>query len=197
MICHGHSAQTRLTPEEYLVRERLAETKSEYYQGEVFARAAASEKHNVIVTNLVFSLAGSVRQRDCRVYSSDMRLLVSNTGLYTYPDVMVVCGKPVLAEQQGDVLTNPLLIVEVLSESTKDYDRGGKFHQYMRIPSLQEYLTVSQTERLIDQSIRQADNSWLIRKLAPANGNVPLHSLGIELDFADVYDKVAFENEVN
>jgi len=180
----------RFTPEEYLVRERLAETKSEYYQGGVFAMAGASEKHNLIVANLVSSLVSGLRHRDCRVYPSDMRLLISETGLYTYPDVMVVCGKPVLAETQGDVLTNPLLIIEVLSESTKDYDSGGKFHQYMRIPSLLEYLTVSQTEMLIDQSVRQADNSWLVREVVPDSGNVPVRCLGVELDFADVYDKV-------
>jgi Uma2 family endonuclease len=184
----------RLSPEEYLIRERLAETKSEYYQGEVFAMAGASENHNLIVANVVSCLVSGLRHRDCRVYPSDMRLLVSSTGLYTYPDVMVVCGKSVLAETQGDVLTNPLLIIEVLSESTKDYDRGGKFHQYMRIPSLQEYLTVSQTERLIDQSIRQDDNSWLIREITPGSGHVPLRSLGIELDFSDVYDKIEFNN---
>ncbi len=182
----------RLTPEEYLIRERLAETKSEYYHGEVFAMAGASESHNVIVANLVSCLVFNLRQRDCRVYPNDMRLLVSDTGLYTYPDVMVVCGKPVLAEAQGDVLTNPVLIVEVLSESTKDYDRGGKFHQYMRIPSLQEYLTVSQSERLIDRRVRQADESWTIREHFPANGRVPLTCLGVELDFDDVYDKVEF-----
>ena len=179
-----------MTPEEYLTRERLAETKSEYYQGEVFAMAGASRHHNVIVANLVSSLVVSLRKRDCEVYPSDMRLLVSDTGLYTYPDVAVVCGKPILAEAQGDVLTNPVLIIEVLSESTKDYDRGGKFHQYMRIPSLQEYLTVSQGEMLIDQSVRQVDNSWLVRELVPANGKVPLRCLGIELDFAEVYDKI-------
>jgi len=184
----------RLSPEEYLIRERLAETKSEYYQGEVFAMAGASENHNLIVANVVSCLVSGLRHRDCRVYPSDMRLLVSSTGLYTYADVMVVCGKSVLAETQGDVLTNPLLIIEVLSESTKDYDRGGKFHQYMRIPSLQEYLTVSQTETLIDQSIRQDDNSWLIREITPASGHVPLRSLGIELDFSDVYDKIEFNN---
>ena len=184
----------RLSPEEYLIRERLAETKSEYYQGEVFAMAGASENHNLIVANVVSCLVSGLRHRDCRVYPSDMRLLISSTGLYTYADVMVVCGKSVLAETQGDVLTNPLLIIEVLSESTKDYDRGGKFHQYMRIPSLQEYLTVSQTETLIDQSIRQDDNSWLIREITPASGHVPLRSLGIELDFSDVYDKIEFNN---
>ena len=181
-----------LTPEEYLVRERLAPTKSEYYRGEVFAMAGASERHNLIVTNLVASLVTSLRGRNYRVYSSDMRVLVCDTGLYTYPDVVVVCGKPALADTEGDVLTNPVLLVEVLSESTKDYDRGGKFHQYMRIPSLQEYLTVSQTEMMIDASIRQADNSWLIRELVPANGKVSIQCLGIELDFAEVYDQVEF-----
>jgi Uma2 family endonuclease len=122
-----------------------------------------------------------------------MRLLVNDTALYTYPDVMVVCGKPILADTQGDVLTNPVLIIEVLSESTKDYDRGGKFHQYMRIPSLQEYLTVSQTEMMIDRSVRQGLDSWLIRKFTPANGTVPIECLGVELDFTDVYDKIEFD----
>jgi Uma2 family endonuclease len=183
----------RLTPEEYLVRERLAETKSEYYQGETFAMAGASERHNSIVINLVLSLGASLRQRNCKIYSSDMRLLVNDTALYTYPDVMAVCGKPILADAQGDVLTNPVLIIEVLSESTKDYDRGGKFHQYMRIPSLQEYLTVSQTEMMIDRSVRQGLDSWLIRKFTPANGTVPIECLGVELDFTDVYDKIEFD----
>ena len=183
-----------LTPEEYLVRERLAETRSEYYQGEVFAMAGASEKHNTIVTNLVASLVTKLRGRKCRIYSSDMRLLVSDAGLYTYPDVLVVCGKPILADTHADILTNPALIIEVLSETTKDYDRGGKFHQYMRIPSLQEYLTVSQTEMLIDKRIRQADNSWVIREVVPSNGKVVIECLGIELDFAEIYDQVEFDD---
>ena len=181
-----------LTPEEYLATERLAQTKSEYYDGEVFAMAGAGLNHNRIVINLIASLRDGLRGRDCEVLGSDMRLLVSDTGLYTYPDVTVVCGKPILADAQSDILTNPLLIIEVLSESTKDYDRGGKFHQYMRVPSLQEYLTVSQTEMLIDHNVRQADNSWVIREITPTNGKVPLRSLGVELDFADVYDKVTF-----
>ena len=186
----------RVTPEEYLVRERQAETRSEYYQGQIFAMAGTSEQHNLIVTNLVLSLGPSLRQRKCRVYATDMRVLVSETGLYTYPDVVVVCGKPILADKHGDILTNPVVLIEVLSESTKDYDRGGKFHQYMRIASLQQYLTVSQTEMLIDQRIRQADNSWLIREFVPANGKVPIKSLGVELEFAEVYDQVEFDEPI-
>jgi Uma2 family endonuclease len=181
-----------ITPEEYLARERLAETKSEYYRGEVFAMSGASREHNVITSNLVAALVPILRVRKCEVYSSDMRVLVSDTGLYTYPDVVVVCGKPILTDANFDVLTNPLLLVEVLSESIQNYDRGDKFHQYMRIPSLQEYLTVSQTEMLIDQHTRQPDNSWQVRELVPANGKVKIQCLGVELDFADVYAQVDF-----
>ncbi len=184
-----------ISPAEYLVQERAALTKSEYFRGEIFAMAGASEAHNLIVGNLVRVLGNQLRSRDCRVYPSDLRLLVSATGLYTYPDVMVVCGKPVLVDQQGDILTNPVLIIEVLSESTKDYDRGGKFHQYMRIDSLREYLTVSQTEMLVDYSIRQPDGSWLLREIGPASGTVSLESLAIRLDFTDIYEKVSFAVE--
>lgn len=186
-----------MTSEEYLASERLAETKSEYFQGEVFAMAGASLNHNRIVINAILSLGNALRGRSCSVLGSDMRLLVSDTGLYTYPDVTVVCGEPILADKHRDILTNPLFIVEVLSESTKDYDRGGKFHQYMRIPSLQEYLTVSQTEMRIDQHMRQVDHSWVVRELTPttANGKVQLRSLGIEIDFAEVYDNVVFEQQ--
>jgi Uma2 family endonuclease len=180
-----------LTPEEYLERERLAETRSEYHRGEVFAMAGANQEH--IVANLVGSLGTSLRRSECRVYFRNMRLLVPETGLYTYPDVMVVRGKPILTDTNSDVLTNPVLIVEVLSELTKDYDLGGKFHQYMRIPSLQEYLTVSQTEMMIDQHIRQDDNSWVVRELVPAHGKVSIQCLGVELDFADVYERVEME----
>ncbi len=102
---------------------------------------------------------------------------------------MVICGEPVLADAHNDILTNPCLIIEVLSKSTEDYDRGDKFHQYMRLPSLIEYLTVLQSEMLVDQRIRQPDNSWLTREIVPDEG-LSLHSLDITLDFADIYRKV-------
>jgi Uma2 family endonuclease len=181
-----------LTPEEYLVQERLAETKSEYYCGEVFPMAPSNMNHSLIVTNLVGSLGTSLRRSECRVYCSNLRLLVCETGFYTYPDVLVVRGKPIPTDANSDVLTNPVLLIEVFSESTENHDRGFKLHQYMRIPSLQEYLTVSQTEMLIDHHIRQPDNSWLIRELTPANGKVPIHCFGVELDFADVYQRIEF-----
>lgn len=181
-----------VTPEEYLVRERLAETKSEYCCGEVFPMAPSNLNHGLIVSNLVASLGASLRRSNCQVYCSNLRLLVCETGFYTYPDVLVVRGKPSLTDANSDILTNPVLLIEVFSESTENHDRGGKLHQYMRIPSLQEYLTVSQTEMLIDHHIRQPDNSWIVRELVPANGKVPIHCLSVELDFADVYQRIDF-----
>jgi Uma2 family endonuclease len=118
-----------------------------------------------------------------------MRLQVTPTGAYTYPDVVVVCGDPQFADRLADTLLNPALIIEVLSDSTADYDRGGKFHQYMRIPTLREYLTVSQSERLVDLAVRQADDSWVIREIGEDATVVPLGSLGIELQMADIYEK--------
>src|SRR5271168_4436157 len=114
---------TRLTPEEYLERERKAEYKSEYFQGEVFAIAGASRPHALIITSLVVAIHGRVKGRRCEVYANDLRLRVPATGLYTYPDVMVVCGTPSIADNRRDTLLNPNLIIEVLSDSTRDYDR--------------------------------------------------------------------------
>ena len=127
-----------LTPQEYLARERRAETKSAYLRGEVFARAGASRKHNLVWTNVAAELRQRLRESDCEVYQSDMRVKVSPTGLYTYPDVTVACGEPQFEDAEVDTLLNPKVVVEVLSPSTADYDRGGKFTHYRRLPSLRE-----------------------------------------------------------
>ena len=113
-----------LTPQEYLARERQAETKSEYLRGEVFAMSGASRGHNLIATNVAGELRQRLRERDCEVYQGDMRVKVSPTGLYTYPDVTVVCGEPEFEDADVDTLLNPKVLVEVLSPSTADYDRG-------------------------------------------------------------------------
>jgi Uma2 family endonuclease len=120
---------TFLTPEEYLEIERAAERKSEYFRGEMFARAGVSHEHVLIVTNVVAELARAFKGKPFEVYSSDMRLRVTPSGFYTYPDVMVVC-EPQFADDRQDTLLNPVVIVEVLSESTQDYDRGRKFQHY-------------------------------------------------------------------
>src|SRR5947208_11419299 len=125
-----------ITPEEYLAIDHKAEYKSEYFNGEMLAMSGASEQHVSIVANVMYLLVGQLKRRPCKAYSSDMRVKVSPTGLYTYPDVIVVCGQPQFADEQKDTLLNPTLIVEVLSESTKDYDRGEKFEHYRTLASL-------------------------------------------------------------
>ena len=127
------------TPEAYLALERASETKHEYLNGEVLATGRASAQHVLLVTNLVAQLGLQLKVGPCRVYSASLRVRTAPTGLYTYPDVIVLCNEPRFSDEQEDTLLNPALIIEVLSESTKDYDRGGKFEQYRTIETFQEY----------------------------------------------------------
>ena len=152
-----------LTPEEYLARERRAETKSEYLRGEVFAMAGASRAHNLIASNAAGELRQQLRDRPCEVYPSDMRVKVSPSGLYTYPDVTVVCGEPQFEDAEVDTLLNPKVLVEVLSPSTADYDRGGKFTHYRRLPSLQEYVLISQDRPLVEHYVARLPRSGCSR----------------------------------
>jgi len=151
-----------LTPEQYLALERTAAYKSEYFRGEVFAMAGASPTHVLMVSNIVAALHGQLRRRPCTVYATDLRLKVNASGLYTYPDIIVVCGEPRFDDDQQDTLVNPTLIVEVLSESTQDYDRGGKFAQYRKIPSFAEYVLVAQDECHVEHFVKQANGLWLL-----------------------------------
>jgi Uma2 family endonuclease len=182
--------KTYLTPEEYLAIERKAECKSEYFNGEMFAMVGASERHVLIVTNVVAELRGQLRRRPCTVYATDLRVRVSPTGLYTYPDVIVVCGQPQFADDQKDTLLNPTLIVEVLSESTKDYDRGGKFEHYRTLASLSEYVLIDQAKYHVEHFVRQPDNRWLLSETNRLEDTIHLLSVDCDLALAEVYDKV-------
>jgi len=180
---------TRLTAEEYLERERNAETKSEYYRGEMFAMAGASRRHMLLITNLVRELSERLRQRPCEVYAADLRLAVNPAGLYTYPDVMVVCGAPVFIDNRQDTIINPVLIIEVLSDSTKNYDRGQKFQSYRSLSSLREYLTIAQDEIHVEQHVRQPDDKWILSETDAHDATIALQSVGVELRVSDVYEK--------
>ena len=182
--------KTYLTPEEYLALERKAEYKSEYLAGEMFAMSGASPRHVLIVTNVVAELRGQLKQRPCTVYSSDLRVKVSPTGLYTYPDVVVVCDQPQFADEQRDTLLNPTLIVEVLSESTKDYDRGEKFEHYRTLPSLSEYVLIAQDKYHVEHFVRQPDNRWLLSETNLLEDTIHLSSIACDLVLTEVYDKV-------
>jgi Uma2 family endonuclease len=183
-------AQQRYMPEEYLALERRAQCKSEYYAGEIFAMAGACRWHNLIVTNVLRELSLELKGRPCTTYPSDMRVKVSPTGLYTYPDATVVCGEAQFEDTQQDTLLNPTLIVEVLSESTEAYDRGGKFAHYRKLASLMEYILIAQTKPHIEHYMRQPDNRWLLEEAESLRDAVHLPSIDCRLALAEVYDKV-------
>jgi Uma2 family endonuclease len=178
------------TPEEYLALERQAEYKSEYFNGEIFAMTGASRRHNLVAANVLASLHTQLRKRPCEVYSSDMRVKVSPTGLYTYPDVVVVCGEPSFDDKQKDTLLNPTALVEVLSKSTASYDRGEKFEHYRKLDSLAEYLVVAQNKYHVEHYIRQPDNRWLLSETDDRQQTIHLSSIECDLALADIYDKV-------
>jgi Uma2 family endonuclease len=183
---------TLLSPEEYLELERRAERKSEYFHGEMFAMSGASRRHVVIVNNLGGELRQRLKKRPCEIYSNDMRLRVAPNGLYTYPDVMVACGEPQFADDQSDTLLNPVLIAEVLSDSTENYDRGRKFEQYRTLPSLSEYVMVAQDAPRIEQYTRQPNGHWLLAETRGLNASVQLASIDCALPLAEIYDKIDF-----
>ena len=183
------------TAERYLAYERASEERHEYLNGQVYAFAGASANHNLITANTLSSLHTQLRQRPCTVYPSDMRLKVSGTGLYTYPDISVVCGTPQFEDDQRDTLLNPTLLVEVLSPSTESYDRGRKFQHYRTLESLQEYLLIAQDSSRIEHYTRQPNGQWLLADFSQPEASLELTSIGCALLLADVYEKVALETE--
>jgi Uma2 family endonuclease len=184
-----------LTPLEYLTRERKAETKSEYLRGEVFAMSGASREHNLIAGNVAGELRQQLRDRKCEVYQSDMRVKVAPTGLYTYPDVTVACGEPEFEDAEVDTLLNPKVLVEVLSPSTADYDRGGKFTHYRRLPSLQEYVLISQDRPLVEHYVRQGQDEWLLTEVSSLQDALVLPTIDCRLPLSEIYLKVSFPSE--
>ena len=179
-----------LTPAEYLAGERKREYKSEYWNGELYAMAGASERHNLITTNVVIELGTQLRGRSCKVYPSDMRVQIKVTGLYTYPDVVVVCGKPRFEDEDNDTLLNPTVLVEVLSKSTETYDRGKKFENYRTLDSLTEYVMIAQDRVHVEHYVRQLDNQWLLSEAKALQDVIELPTIQCTLALADVYDKV-------
>jgi len=181
-----------VTPENYLEIERSAEYKSEYFSGQMFAMAGASREHNLITGNIVGEIRAHLKGKPCETYPGDMRVLVPATGLYTYPDASVACGEPEFLDGHVDILLNPLVIVDVLSDSTESYDRGSKFSQYQRIESLQEYVLIAQDEPSVERYSRQADQQWLYEKSDGLGASVLLPALGFSLPLAEIYARVKF-----
>ena len=184
----------RLTEEEYLRLERRAAFKSEYYQGETFAMAGASREHNLIVGNVVGEARNELKGRNCEVYPNDMRFKVTATGLYTYPDVTIVCDAPEFEDAEHlDTLLNPTVLVEVLSESTEAYDRGTKAAHYRKLPSLKEYLLIAQDRPHVERYVRQPDGAWLLREVAELDLSVTFESIPAVLPMSEIYRQVTLK----
>lgn len=180
----------RMSPEAYLAFERQAEVRHQYFEGEVFAMAGASERHNLIVTNLLIEIGLQLRDRPCRVYPGDLRVAVSETGPFYYPDVAALCAEPRFLDAERDTLLNPEVVVEVLSPSTEAFDRGLKFSHYRAMPSLKEVLFVAQDAPRVEHFARQADGRWLFSDYAGSGAVLELPSLGCRLELARIFDKL-------
>ncbi len=177
------------TPEQYLALERQASYKSEYVNGGIFAMAGASREHNQIAFNIAGELHGQLKNRPCLAYVNDMRVKVSATGLYTYPDVAAMCGEPQFEDEQMDTLLNPSVIIEILSPSTEAYDRGDKFAHYRRLPSLMEYVLIAQDKVRVEHYIRQ-DRRWVLTELDGLDDRLGLVSIQCEIPLREIYAKV-------
>jgi Uma2 family endonuclease len=182
-----------ISPEEYLRLERQAEHKSEYVNGEIFAMSGASRKHNLITQNIGSEFNQQLRGKPCEVYANEMRVKVTATGLYTYPDVVVVCGEPKFEDKYVDTLLNPTVLVEVLSPSTERYDRIAKSSYYRTLESLAEHLLVAQDEVRLEQYVKQPNGQWLLFESTSLDAVVELPSISCSLALRDVYDKVTFD----
>ena len=178
---------------EYLALEQVSEIRHEYIRGEVIAMAGVSQKHNDIAMALSYLLYGHVRGGNCRVYGESMRVKIEKADTQTYPDFSVVCGDIKLTEDPLPALTNPILIIEILSPSTEGYDRGAKFHAYQQLPSLQEYVLVSQDSARVESFYRKSEAVWELLNFTDLSKSVTFKSIGCSLALADIYENVTFD----
>jgi Uma2 family endonuclease len=182
-----------ITPEEYLAFEReCIDQKHEYFDGEIFAMSGASRRHNLISFAISGVLFNALEDRDCEAYISEMRVKIPETGLYTYPDIVVVCEEPELEDQVFDTLLNPTVIIEILSKSTENYDRGKKFEHYRTIKSLQEYLLISQEKMFVEYYQRQRNHRWIFETYSQPEEKIILSSIEVEFYLRDIYKKINF-----
>ena len=184
------SAQPFLTRQEYLAWERQQQTRHEYVNGEIHAMTGASRKHNLICANLLANLHAQLRGRPCEVYAADMRVKVAETGLYTYPDILVACGQPEFEDAEVDTLLNPVLIIEVLSDATERSDRGAKFAHYRALPSLLEYLLVAQDAYRVEYYARQPGERWLLTDYQGLDACITLASIDSQVASRDLYERL-------
>ena len=182
--------KTLISETDYLEEERKALAKSEYYKGEVFAMSGASSKHNRIVASIIISIGQYLKNGKCYIYPSDLRVHNPANGLYTYPDVTIVCGKEEYLDEEFDTLLNPTVLIEVLSPTTEEYDRGTKFKLYRSIPSLKNYIMISSTEISAEIYTRMENNEWKLNMTKDKEGIIHISAIEYDLTLTDVYAQV-------
>jgi len=187
------TAQRYFTPEEYLALEETAEYKSEYLDGEIIPMTGGSTNHNQIAGNLYIALSLALKKRNYRIFIGDVRLWVPKVRLYTYPDVMVTFGQPEYHNNRTDMITNPQVIVEVLSKSTKNYDQSDKFTFYKTLPSFREYILIDQTKIKVEQYSKTENKRWSYCEYDEEDTALVFNSFELEVPLSDVYEQVNFE----
>lgn len=182
-----------ISPEHYLELERASELKHEYYKGEVYAMSGASLPHNDIFHNVYGALTFFLKGKGCKPYGSDLRIHIPQNTLYTYPDISIICGKPETSDSFRDNIINPSVIIEILSKSTKDYDRGTKFNLYRSIKTLKEYILIDSTSISVEIFTRQEDNSWILTEFKQLSDSFLISTISLTLHLKDIYEDVSFD----
>lgn len=182
--------QDVFTRDEYLEMEARAECKSEFYKGEIVAMTGGSPKHSIICFNLNGELREAIRDKECSGFESNMKLEIAEADAFVYPDLMVVCGEIELAKDTMDAITNPVLVVEVLSPSTESFDRGKKFEYYRMVPSLRQYILVSQEEPMVESYYKEGESRWIYTVAKGIEQAILFQSLGCEIALKEIYRKV-------
>jgi Uma2 family endonuclease len=188
----GAPAIKYVTPQEYLEMERESPTKHMYLDGEIVAMSGASLAHNDIVANLLRDIGSFLKGKPCKIRPSDLRISVASANSYTYPDATIICGEPVMEDNKFDTATNPAVIFEILSGSTREYDRGNKFLYYQRISSLREYILIDSFKKYAVIYTRQSPDLWKIETFENNNSILPIKTIDFKLSFDDLYYEVVF-----
>jgi Uma2 family endonuclease len=180
----------KYTVEEYLSLEEKSLEKNEYYKGEIFAMAGASIQHNQIASNTHIAIGNHLQNRKCQIFQSDLKINVAKNSLISYPDLSIVCGAIETLQNHKDIVTNPSVLIEILSPTTQDYDRGGKFKLYRDIATLQEYILISSTENLVEKYTRQPNVTWLLEEFKTVDAIMAISTIDMQLPLHDIFREV-------
>ena len=193
----GKAELQYISEQDYLNAERLALNKHEYFRGEIFAMSGASLPHNKIFSNLFIDAGVKLKGKKCQPFGGDLRIYIPKNTLYTYPDMSIICGEPETTDDNFDTVTNPTVIFEILSKSTRNYDKGQKFTLYRDIESLKEYILIDSEKIMVEKFTKNPDKSWTLTVFTTITDNFEMKSIDVSLRLSDIYDGVTFTSDKN